>query len=67
MFKNKEELFKILKFQYKHIYATPQIYWPKIYKRFGNKVWVKHENHSIIGSFKIRSGLNLIKHESKSH
>ena len=67
MFKNKEELFKILKFQYKFIAPTPQIYWPKIHKRFGNKVWVKHENHTIIGSFKIRSGLNLIKNESKSN
>ena len=67
MFKKKEELIKILNFQYKYIFPTPQIYWPKIYKRFGNKVWVKHENHTIIGSFKIRSGLNLIKDESKSH
>tara|TARA_Y100000590_G_scaffold96754_1_gene109938 strand:+ start:365 stop:1312 length:948 start_codon:yes stop_codon:yes gene_type:complete len=65
MFKNKEELLKILKFQYKYIFPTPQIYWPKIYKRFGNKVWVKHENHTIIGSFKIRSSLNLINNESK--
>ena len=65
MFKNKEEILKILKFQYKYIFPTPQIYWPKIYKRFGNKVWVKHENHTIIGSFKIRSSLNQIKNESK--
>ncbi len=65
MFKNNEEILRILKFQYKYIFPTPEIYWPKIFKRFGNKVWVKHENHTLIGSFKIRSSLNLIRNESK--
>ena len=63
MFKDKEELSNILDFQYKHINPTPQIYWPKVFKRFGCKVLIKHENHTPIGSFKIRSSLTLIKNQ----
>ena len=66
MFKNIAELNKISNFQYKYITSTPQISWPKINKRFGNNIWVKHENHTCIGSFKIRSSLNLIRVRSKN-
>ena len=67
MFKNINELNKISSFQYKYIYPTPQISWPKVNKRFGNKIWIKHENHTSIGSFKIRSSLNLIRVKSKKN
>ena len=67
MFKNINELKKISQFQYKYIKPTPQISWPKVNKRFGNKLWIKHENHTAIGSFKIRSSLNLIRVKSKSN
>lgn len=33
---------------------TPQYSWPLINQRAGREVWVKHENHTEIGSFKIR-------------
>ena len=66
MFKNINELKKISQFQYKYIKPTPQISWPKVNKRFGNKLWIKHENHTSIGSFKIRSSLNLIRVKSKA-
>lgn len=36
---------------------TPQIRWPLLCKRTGADVWVKHENHTPIGAFKIRGGL----------
>ncbi|MDF2096894.1 threonine dehydratase [Aquibaculum arenosum] len=36
---------------------TPQIAWPLLAERAGCKVWVKHENHSPIGAFKVRGGL----------
>ena len=36
---------------------TPQIAWPLLAKRVGAQVWVKHENHTPIGSFKVRGGL----------
>ncbi len=37
--------------------ATPQICWPPLAQRCGAEVWVKHENHTPIGAFKIRGGL----------
>jgi threonine dehydratase len=36
---------------------TPQICWPLIAARCGAEVWVKHENHTPIGAFKLRGGL----------
>ncbi len=39
------------------ITPTPQICWPLLCERCGCEVWVKHENHTPIGSFKVRGGL----------
>jgi threonine dehydratase len=36
---------------------TPQYRWPQLCERAGCEVWVKHENHTPIGSFKVRGGL----------
>jgi threonine dehydratase len=36
---------------------TPQFAWPLLAERTGAEVWVKHENHTPIGAFKIRGGL----------
>lgn len=36
---------------------TPEIAWPLLAARCGAEVWVKHENHSPIGAFKLRGGL----------
>ncbi|MBM3883374.1 MAG: pyridoxal-phosphate dependent enzyme [Verrucomicrobia bacterium] len=36
---------------------TPQFTWPLLNARAGCEVWVKHENHTAIGSFKIHGGL----------
>ncbi len=42
-----------------HTLVTPtaQICWPLLCERVGAEVWVKHENHTPIGAFKIRGGL----------
>lgn len=37
---------------------TPQISWPLLNQRLGTEVWVKHENHTRVGAFKIRGGLS---------
>jgi threonine dehydratase len=37
--------------------ATPQYAWPLLAERCGANVWVKHENHTPIGAFKVRGGL----------
>lgn len=36
---------------------TPQYRWPLLCERLGAEVWVKHENHTPVGAFKIRGGL----------
>ena len=40
--------------------ATPQIRWPLLCERLGTDVWVKHENHTPVGAFKIRGALYYI-------
>ena len=42
---------------YEWMPATPQYSWPQINERAGGEVWVKHENHTPVGAFKIRGGL----------
>ena len=39
---------------------TPQCAWPLLGRRAGCEVWVKHENHTATGAFKIRGGIVLI-------
>jgi threonine dehydratase len=41
---------------------TPQYSWPLLNERAGVEVWVKHENHTATGAFKVRGGLTLIAH-----
>ena len=36
---------------------TPQHAWPLLARRTGAQVWVKHENHTPIGAFKVRGGI----------
>src|SRR5450830_915047 len=37
--------------------ATPQYSWPLLNAALGTEAWVKHENHTPTGAFKIRGGL----------
>jgi threonine dehydratase len=36
---------------------TPQVHWPLLSQRCGTEVWIKHENHTPVGAFKVRGGL----------
>jgi threonine dehydratase len=36
---------------------TPQYAWPLLAQALGSEVWVKHENHTPLGAFKVRGGL----------
>ncbi len=42
---------------YRHMRATPAYAWPLLAESLGCEVWVKHENHTPIGAFKVRGGL----------
>jgi len=42
--------------------GTPQYAWPLLRERTGAEVWVKHENHTPIGAFKLRGGLVYVEY-----
>ncbi len=42
---------------HRHLPPTPQFLWPLLSRRLGAEVWVKHENHTAVGAFKVRGGL----------
>jgi threonine dehydratase len=42
---------------YEAMAPTPQYAWPLLRERLGTQVWVKHENHTPTGAFKVRGGL----------
>lgn len=45
---------------------TPQYRWPLLCERLGTDVWVKHENHTPVGAFKVRGGLVYFEHLARS-
>ena len=40
-----------------HIHETPAYRWPLLENGLGCEMWLKHENHTPVGAFKIRGGL----------
>jgi threonine dehydratase len=45
---------------YRHMRPTPQHSWPLINQRLGTEAWIKHENHTPVGAFKLRGALVYI-------
>ena len=52
-----EELERAARLVHEIMLPTPQYAWPKLARRTGRTVWVKHENHTPTGAFKVRGGL----------
>ena len=52
---------------YRHIPPTPQYAWPLLSARAGCELWVKHENHTPIGAFKLRGGLVYMDDLKRKH
>jgi len=52
-----EEIQAAAEVVYRTMSPTPQYSWPLLNARAGCEVWVKHENHTPVGAFKIRGGL----------
>ena len=48
-------------FVHQHVPATAQYRWPLLAERLGCEVWVKHENHTPTGAFKVRGGLVYVR------
>lgn len=45
---------------YQHMNQTPAYAWPLLCKALACEVWVKHENHTPTGAFKVRGGLTFM-------
>lgn len=52
---------------YAHLPPTPQYAWPMLRQRLGATVWVKHENHTAAGAFKVRGGLTYFADLAQAH
>ncbi|HTS53460.1 MAG TPA: pyridoxal-phosphate dependent enzyme, partial [Burkholderiales bacterium] len=54
---------------YEAMPPTPQYAWPLLGRLLGAEVWVKHENHTPTGAFKVRGGLvyfkDLVQHGNR--
>ena len=55
-----KELEKAAELVYTQMPPTPQYAWPPLAARLGCEVWVKHENHTPTGAFKVRGGITFI-------
>lgn len=56
----KEEIEQAAALVYQHMPATPQYMWPLLSQETGCETWVKHENHTPTGAFKVRGGITYI-------
>jgi threonine dehydratase len=45
---------------YRSMPPTPQYTWPLLNQRLGTEAWIKHENHTPVGAFKLRGALVYI-------
>ena len=61
-----EDITSASRIVYKEMPPTPQYRWPMLCEQLGTEVWVKHENHTPVGAFKIRGGLVYFDHLVKS-
>ena len=54
---NLQDIERAARVVYREIQATPQYRWGLSSQRLGTDCWIKHENHTPVGAFKIRGGL----------
>jgi threonine dehydratase len=52
---------------YTQMQPTPQYSWPLLNGAMGCELWVKHENHSPTGAFKVRGGITFIDWLTRTH
>ncbi len=57
---SKGELEYAAELVYSQMLPTPQYAWPLLGEKTGCEVWVKHENHTPTGAFKVRGGITYI-------
>ena len=52
---------------YRYMPATPQYSWPLINQRLGTEAWIKHENYTPVGAFKVRGALVYVQWLKDTH
>lgn len=52
---------------YRHMSPTPQYAWPTLRETLGVDLWVKHENHTPTGAFKVRGGITFMNWLRQTH
>src|ERR1700757_5290057 len=52
-----DQIFEAQSLVYPYMLPTPQYTWPLLNQRLGAESWIKHENHTPVGAFKIRGAL----------
>ncbi len=52
---------------HRQMQPTPLLAWPTLSQRAGATVWVKHENHTPTGAFKVRGGITFIDWLRRTH
>ena len=60
------DLEQAAKLIYREMLPTPQYQWPQLNHHIGASLWVKHENHTPTGAFKVRGGISFIDWVRKS-
>ena len=63
----KDELDEAQRIIHQRMPPTPQYVWPQICDKAGATVWVKHENHTPTGAFKIRGGITFMDWLKRAH
>ncbi|MEZ5447731.1 MAG: pyridoxal-phosphate dependent enzyme [Thiolinea sp.] len=64
---SKQELEQAAAFVHQHMPATPQYQWPQLSQLTGTELWVKHENHTPTGAFKVRGGITFMDWLKRTH
>jgi threonine dehydratase len=57
MLPSRAQIYEARDIVYRHMPPTPQYSWPLLNERLETEVWIKHENHTPVGAFKIRGAL----------
>ncbi|MFM9381065.1 threonine dehydratase [Pseudomonas sp. UV AK001] len=63
----REEIEQAARQVYQVMPATAQYRWPLLAERLGCTVWVKHENHTPTGAFKVRGGITFMHWLRREH
>lgn len=63
----KDDLEEAARLVHAQMPPTPQFIWPALCEKVGATVWVKHENHTPTGAFKIRGGITFVDWLQRAH